>query len=220
MLNKHPLLLLIIWSLLIIMALDLPNSFWEYNVIEIITFFCLILTWLFFGIKILRNRCKLRKCYKLDFPEEPYPPKHDGVYFDDGNCEVLIPDNKFKKFVRVRLYDIPNIEWFDIRCVQTNKGGNVDTDIIKIVEVNDKQVPPGIKFDHKQHKWGGFDCHYSPPNSKSKEDYLWLELVFDVKKQWEGFLSLEGRDKLGNKRHARACIRFIDIEPYEKEINT
>ncbi|MHA2219004.1 MAG: hypothetical protein ACXACY_24045 [Candidatus Hodarchaeales archaeon] len=200
-----------------IMLFNLSQTFWEDHIFDIIAvIFIPILIGLYYSIRWIYRKQKLRRTFSLKFPVRPYPSPHDSKFLKSKFIEMLIPGRE-KILLKIKLREALDIQSFEIRFIQnmwfaTNwrKGINVSPDIIFIKDIIDRENRPFLNFYQESDRWGGIQCHYDPPNPKKKKESLWLEIEVDIKQSWKGLLSFRGYDKEGNQRHYRRFIEFFD----------
>ena len=187
------------------------DSFWDFNIIEVVTLVGGMAVVIFGGCKWAWERCYgLPRSFVLSYSKYPKESPLD-VQLDSWSMPVGIHD--VEVLVKVR-YGI-NISQFNIRCVRTESGSNELASIVSIDKMEDAETPiTSINaLQDRDDSKGGRTGLFNPPNQKSPGESLRLRLKFNAKQPWHGYLSFRGYDKNNNKRFA-VCPLTIMKETY------
>ena len=165
-----------------------------------------------------------RNLFSIRYPDSwPAPPniaypRQKTVH--QGTSDVLIA---------VILGSVHEIQDFDVRFVQTNKGGNVSGDIIKVMKVHDLYMnlpfprPDQQMVSDQVLLWGipnaanGIDCHYVHPVRIHQGRALFLRLTIVAARPWEGYIGFRSLDKDNCPVKPKADFTVIPAPSVDKE---
>jgi hypothetical protein len=186
----------------------------EPNWIEYVTFGVLVLAVLFEGQSRLRRSWQNRRPFALEFPSDSTPafegqefPKKRTVRLCDGSTQTI--------YCRVQARIALEVGRFHLRCVATDQGGDIPSDIVQIRQAYDARTQ-GHQDSVRRTKSlrdgvGGVSVEYEPtPKPLSSKEYFWLGIQLQPHQKWHGFLSLEGYDANGDRRICTARFSVVD----------
>ena len=114
--------------------------------------------------------------------------------------------------VRLRTREVTNLRVVDIRFINLSwlrRPSDAPMDKIEItridkIEWGDGIGPEGMKLD--PNGVGGFQIKLTPHKLWAAGDYIYLEITFEARAAWSGYLSFEGRADHRARRRSRIAI--------------